>query len=155
MEMNQPAPSQAMPTQAAIANPPATATSEADAALFNKLFSVTDKDGSGDVNLQEFGDLLEFSRQQSGMGTGPIQGSVVDQILNQVDTSGDGTLSQEEFAAFLDSAMSEGTSSTASPAATQESAEPTGSAVPGSMDFLATNITPIAQTKSEGNKPAN
>ena len=195
MEMNHSMPCQAMSMKTASAS---QATSPSDAALFNQLFNVTDKNRSGDINVQEFGDLLEYSRQQSGMTGGPIRGEIVQQLHKQADTSGDGALSQEEFAQFLDSAMSEGTSSTASPmrqpmeadsttgtmidptdtaeetqganhqcgcnhnaAASTEQASTTVAAIApassksNSMDFLATNITPITPSKPEENHSAH
>lgn len=256
MEMNQAMPAQpiqAPPVQASQSN--ATAPTSEDAALFNQLFNVTDKNGSGDINKQEFGDLLQYAREQNGAANSPISSAAVQQLHMQADASGDGTLDRNEFTDFLKSAMTQGSSSTAAPAAGQqmeagpgtgtmvdpsdtaeamqgtdqvsgqqcgydhgsevtkeqaealyaeyqgqvgphsgscateqnqmiefrnhlqnnkgmsfedaeatvaalrstpaEAAAPTGSAVPGAMDFLATNVTPISQEKLEGNKPVS
>lgn len=78
------------------------------AEFFDRLFSATDKDKNGTINMQELGDLLEYARQQSGAGGGsPVQDSAVQHVLQQADTTGDGALNYDEFMQFLKSALVE------------------------------------------------
>merc|ERR1711871_1105688 len=63
--------------------------------LVEDIFKFIDADGSGEVTAQEFKDVI------NGLKTGMSEEEIMG-LVREIDTSGDGTISIDEFAAVLE-----------------------------------------------------
>ena len=59
------------------------------------MMAAIDADGSGEVTAQEFKDVI------NGLKTGMSEEEIMG-LVREIDTSGDGTISIDEFAAVLE-----------------------------------------------------
>ncbi|XP_064623165.1 calmodulin-A-like [Lineus longissimus] len=68
--------------------------SEEQIAEFREAFSLFDKDGDGDITTKELGTVMR------SLGQNPSE-SELQEMVNEVDTDGNGTIDFEEFLAMM------------------------------------------------------
>ena len=78
-------------------------TRQVNAALLHKAFDKMDTDGSGELDRDELKELMQIMEPRRG-----ITNDELDAAMEEIDTSGDGLVDFEEFAAYWEAHLNDG-----------------------------------------------